>query len=92
MITLPVSTGAALPSVGFGFWKVEKASAAEVAQQAIAAGYRHLDCACDYGNEVEVGLGIAQAIASGPLPARRPVGHVQTVEHLSLCRTCENGM
>ena len=65
MITLPVSTGAKLPSVGFGFWKVEKASAAEVAQQAIAAGYRHLDCACDYGNEMEVGHGIAQAMEAG---------------------------
>ena len=65
MITLPVSTGAAMPSVGFGFWKVEKAIAADVAQQAIAAGYRHLDCACDYGNEVEVGHGIAQAIDAG---------------------------
>lgn len=65
MITLPVSNGALLPSVGFGFWKVEKASAAEVAQQAIAAGYRHLDCACDYGNEMEVGHGIAQAMEAG---------------------------
>jgi D-xylose reductase len=65
MFTLPVSTGAALPSVGFGFWKVENALAAEVAQQAIAAGYRHLDCACDYGNEVEVGQGIARAIETG---------------------------
>ena len=26
---------------------------------------RHLDCACDYGNEVEVGLGIARAIDEG---------------------------
>ena len=65
MITLPVSTGVVLRSVGFGFWKVEKSSAAEVAQQAIAAGYRHLDCACDYGNEAEVGHGIAQAIDAG---------------------------
>ena len=62
MITLPVSTDAVLPSVGFGFWKVEKVSAAEVARQAISAGYRHLDSACDYGNEIEVGHGIAQAI------------------------------
>ena len=67
MIALPVSTGALLPAVGFGFWKVEKANAAEVAQQAIAAGYRHLDCACDYGNEFEVGHGIAQAIETGLL-------------------------
>jgi len=28
-------------------------------------GYRHLDCACDYGNEAEVGEGIRQAIAEG---------------------------
>lgn len=65
MISLPVSSGAMLPSVGFGFWKVENASAADVAQQAIAAGYRHLDCACDYGNEVQVGHGIAKAIQAG---------------------------
>ena len=65
MITLPVATGAAIPSVGFGFWKVEKTCAVEVAQQAIAAGYRHLDCACDYGNEAEVGDGIRQALNAG---------------------------
>ena len=65
MITLPVATGAAIPSVGFGFWKVEKTCAAEVARQAIAAGYRHLDCACDYGNEAEVGDGIRQALNAG---------------------------
>ena len=65
MITFPMSTGAVLPAVGFGFWKVEKPNATEVAQQAISIGYRHLDCACDYGNEQEVGHGIAQAIESG---------------------------
>ena len=31
-------------------------------QAAIGAGYRHLDCACDYGNEREVGAGIATAL------------------------------
>lgn len=65
MIGLPVSSGASLPSVGFGFWKVDTSIAADVAQQAIASGYRHLDCACDYGNEIEVGQGIAKAIESG---------------------------
>lgn len=28
-------------------------------------GYKLLDCACDYGNEIEVGKGIANAIAGG---------------------------
>jgi D-xylose reductase len=34
-------------------------------QAAIGAGYRHLDCACDYGNEREVGAGIAAALRAG---------------------------
>ncbi len=62
---ISLNTGAQLPAVGFGFWKVECPVAAEVAHQAIQAGYRHLDCACDYGNEVEVGQGIRQAITDG---------------------------
>jgi len=49
----------------FGFWKVAKDVCEEVCYQAIAAGYRRLDCACDYGNEVEVGCGIARAIKDG---------------------------
>ena len=55
----------ALPPIGFGFWKVAREDAADVAYEAIKAGYRHLDCAADYGNEIEVGEGIARAIADG---------------------------
>jgi D-xylose reductase len=62
---LTLNTGAMLPAAGFGFWKVEKSQAADVCQTAIRTGYRHLDCACDYGNEQEVGQGIAQAIQDG---------------------------
>ncbi|MFN2099897.1 aldo/keto reductase [Altererythrobacter sp. MF3-039] len=54
-----------IPPVGFGFWKVAREETADVAYQAILAGYRHLDCAADYGNEIEVGQGIARAIADG---------------------------
>ena len=57
--------GARFPKVGFGFWKVDKDKTAEVCRTAIEVGYRHLDCACDYGNEVEVGQGIASAISDG---------------------------
>ena len=48
----------ALPPIGFGFWKVAREDAADVAYEAIKAGYRQLDCAADYGNEIEVGEGI----------------------------------
>lgn len=53
------------PAMGLGLWKVDRAHCAEVVYNAIKIGYRHLDSACDYGNEVEVGEGIARAIADG---------------------------
>lgn len=65
MTTISLASGRQLPAVGMGFWKVGRDAAAEVTQQAIETGYRHLDCACDYGNEAEVGRGIAAALQSG---------------------------
>lgn len=47
----------------FGFWRLENPE--EVAYQAIKAGYRRLDSACDYGNEDATGRGIARAIREG---------------------------
>lgn len=60
---LALNSGDLMPMVGFGTWKVEKEHCAETVYQAIKAGYRLLDCACDYGNEVQVGEGIARAIS-----------------------------
>lgn len=57
--------GAQFPKVGLGFWKVDQEKTAEICSQAIKVGYRHLDCACDYGNEAEVGKGIAEAVKKG---------------------------
>lgn len=54
-----------MPKVGFGLWKVAKEDCADLVYQAIKSGYRHLDGACDYGNEVQVGEGIKRAIADG---------------------------
>ena len=51
--------------MGLGTWKMPKADAPGMVQEAIRVGYRHLDCACDYGNEVEVGAGIAAALEAG---------------------------
>lgn len=63
-LALPL-TGGSIPSVGFGCWKVPKDTCAEVVEKVIRAGYRHIDCACDYGNEQQVGLGIKRAIEAG---------------------------
>ncbi|MDA8041085.1 MAG: aldo/keto reductase [Pirellulales bacterium] len=53
-----------MPSVGLGLWKVDPLSAGELVYEAISVGYRHLDSACDYGNEAEVGKGIERVLAS----------------------------
>jgi len=65
MSSLKLHTGDQLPAVGLGFWKIEKSKTADVVVDAIKAGYRHLDCACDYGNEKEVGEGIRRALDEG---------------------------
>lgn len=51
--------------VGLGLWKLAKDECADVVYEAIKCGYRHFDSASDYGNEVEVGQGIARAISDG---------------------------
>jgi diketogulonate reductase-like aldo/keto reductase len=63
--TLRLRTGAVLPSIGLGTWKSSSGDVAEVVYQAIKAGWRHLDCAADYGNEQEVGAGIKRALDEG---------------------------
>ncbi|MAD18054.1 MAG: 4-dihydromethyl-trisporate dehydrogenase [Alteromonadaceae bacterium] len=54
-----------MPKVGFGLWKIPQDICADAVYEAIKAGYRHLDSACDYGNEVQVGEGIKRAIDEG---------------------------
>jgi D-xylose reductase len=54
-----------MPSVGLGFWKVERSQAASLAVDAARIGYRHFDCASDYGNEADVGEGLNQLLSQG---------------------------
>lgn len=62
---LSLRTGAKLPAVGLGMWKVPNDACPQLVEDAIASGYRHFDCACDYGNEQEIGFGLQQVLASG---------------------------
>ena len=56
---------ASMPAVGLGLWKIDPNDVAQAVYDAIKVGYRHLDSAADYGNEAEVGAGIARAIGDG---------------------------
>lgn len=64
-LSIPTAAHRSLPSVGLGFWKIPNASTAQLAIEAAKIGYRHFDCASDYGNEPEVGQGISKILQSG---------------------------
>lgn len=53
------------PDVGLGLWKIDREDTAKMVSDAIEVGYRHIDSACDYGNEIEAGEGIRAAIEAG---------------------------
>ena len=59
-ISISTTAHRSLPSVGLGFWKIPNESTAELALEAAKIGYRHFDCASDYGNEPQVGQGLSQ--------------------------------
>ena len=59
------ASGAQLPSVGLGLWKIDPSDVGNVVVDSIDAGYRHFDWACDYGNEAEVGTGLKAAVSEG---------------------------
>jgi len=58
-------TGQRMPAVGLGLWKIDADTVGDAVYHAIKLGYRHLDSAADYGNEKQVGEGIARALADG---------------------------
>lgn len=53
--TLPI------PLLGYGTWNL-KPNATEAVSFALQSGYLHIDCAAAYGNEKEVGKGIADGL------------------------------
>lgn len=62
---LKLYSGADIPAIGFGLWKVEKPEAPTLVVEAARCGYRHFDCASDYGNEAEVGAGLQSVLVGG---------------------------
>lgn len=55
---ISLADGNKIPQIGLGTWQIPKEDAASVVRTAIEAGYRHIDAAAIYGNEVSVGQGI----------------------------------
>lgn len=60
--TFSLWNGYQIPCVGFGTWQTPDGDTAIMAvSEAIRAGYRHIDAAAVYGNEVSVGQGIKES-------------------------------
>lgn len=55
---IQLSDGQYIPQVGLGVWKASNEEAAHAVQEAIKVGYRHIDTAAIYQNEVGVGKGV----------------------------------
>lgn len=62
--TIPLPSGS-MPVLGLGCWKMDDAR--KMVSLALQNGWRHIDSACDYGNEKEVGLGISDGLKSANL-------------------------
>ncbi len=57
-----LSNGVAIPCVGFGTWQTPDGETAVAAvKEALRVGYRHIDTAACYGNEVSVGRAIRES-------------------------------
>lgn len=56
--TLTLATGAPIPVLGFGTYKIAPDDTYEAVSRALNIGYRHIDTAQMYGNEAEVGAAI----------------------------------
>lgn len=63
-----LSSGSQMPAIGLGTFGSDHVSPQKVASavlDAVALGYRHIDCASVYGNEAEIGVSLEQLQQQG---------------------------
>lgn len=61
---LALNSGATIPQLGFGVFRVDPAETERIVSDALELGYRHIDTAAIYGNEE----GVGRAIAASGIP------------------------
>ncbi|MDR0899514.1 MAG: aldo/keto reductase [Lactobacillaceae bacterium] len=56
-----LSNGVQIPKIGFGTWLIEQEKVKKPVLEALEVGYRHIDSAEGYGNEVGVGQAVRES-------------------------------
>ncbi|MFK3671894.1 aldo/keto reductase [Leifsonia aquatica] len=57
--SLALNSGGSIPQLGLGTWPLDDAEVEKAIVSAAELGYRHVDTAVKYGNEIGVGRGVA---------------------------------
>ena len=79
MVKLKFKNNDEMPALGLGTWKSKPGEVYNAVREAITAGYRHIDCAAVYLNEVEIGQAFSDAFKAGDVK-RRTLDHFKIVE------------
>lgn len=59
---IKLQNGLLMPQLGLGTWESEPNEVRDAVKTALRVGYRHFDCAAQYGNEREVGVGLKEGM------------------------------
>lgn len=65
--TIPLSSGNAIPAIGVGTWPLDDAEVERMCREAFDVGYRLVDTAEGYGNE----MGVGRAVRGSGIPRKK---------------------
>ena len=76
MSSIKLISGHAMPLLGLGTWQMRGQQCSEIVQMALDMGYRHVDTAYMYANQVEVGAGLrASSVATDEVFVTTKIWH-----------------